>query len=162
MSNEVKFENILDTYGVLAFTNVGVSMRPLLRQGRDVMVIRKRGPERLKKYDAVLYKRDNGQYILHRILKVRENDYVIVGDNCRQKEYVRENQILGVLEQIKRGGKTVSVTDKGYLFYVHLWCDLFPLRSFLIFCREKIIAVRHMIGEALRKAGLIERNRKKH
>ena len=66
------FEQELDSHGRIIFTNRGVSMRPLLRQNRDVMVIDKRGPERLKKYDAVLFRRDNGQYILHRILRVLE------------------------------------------------------------------------------------------
>ena len=43
------FETILDTMGYLAYTNVGTSMMPLLRQGRDVMEIRKKGDERCKK-----------------------------------------------------------------------------------------------------------------
>ena len=54
---------------------------PLLREDRDVMII-ERVTGRLKKYDVPLYKRPNGQYVLHRILKVRENDYVICGDHC--------------------------------------------------------------------------------
>ncbi len=70
------FEEMLDRNGYLAYTNVGTSMMPLLRQGKDVMEIRKKEPERCKKYDAVLYK-VNDRYILHRIIKVRENDYVM-------------------------------------------------------------------------------------
>lgn len=52
------FEEMLDRNGYLAYTNVGVSMMPLLRQGKDVMEIRKKGPERCKKYDAQLLSYD--------------------------------------------------------------------------------------------------------
>lgn len=154
MDELTSFEEQLNRHGVLAFTNKGVSMMPLLRQNRDVMVIRKRGAERLKKYDAVLYRRDNGQYVLHRILKVREHDYLIVGDNCYQKEYVDDDHILGVLTEVIRDGKTVRVTDRGYQAYVHLWCAPFPVRAVLLRGREQYRRLRHLAGRVLRKAGL--------
>ena len=72
------FEEELEQNGTLVFPNKGTSMMPLLRQNRDLMVIEKRGPERLRKYDAVLYKRGES-YVMHRILKVRDRDYWIVG-----------------------------------------------------------------------------------
>ena len=74
------FEEEIEKNGRLVYTNVGDSMRPLIRQGRDLLIIEK--PQgRLRKYDVPLYKRDSGQYVLHRILKVRDSDYVICGDN---------------------------------------------------------------------------------
>lgn len=125
----VSFEDELNAHGKLVYTNVGTSMMPILRQHRDVMVIQKRPEGRLKKYDAVLYKR-GGKYILHRILKVTDTGYVICGDNCRKREYdIRDENILGVLTAVVRDGREISVTDRGYLCYVHLWCDLFYLRA---------------------------------
>ncbi|MBR4460670.1 MAG: hypothetical protein IKS26_04100, partial [Paludibacteraceae bacterium] len=59
------FEDILDCEGRLVYTNVGTSMMPLLRQRHDLMVIEKKGPERLHWLDVPLFKRDNGQYVLH-------------------------------------------------------------------------------------------------
>lgn len=140
------FEEELEKNGSLVYTNKGRSMMPLLRQDRDLMVIEKKGPERCKKYDAVLFKRGN-RYVMHRILKVRENDYYIVGDNCRKGEYVREKQILGVLRQVVRDGKTISVEDPAYLRYVHLWCDAYPLRAGLFFVRD---GVRH-VGSRIKR-----------
>ena len=107
------FEQELETHGSLIYTNRGVSMLPLLRQDRDILVIEKRGEERCRKYDAVLFKRDNGQYILHRILKLLDGGYFIVGDNCTDGEYVREEQVLGVLQTVRRDGKTIyySLSD---------------------------------------------------
>ena len=64
------FEEILESGQPLVYTNVGDSMEPLIRQGRDLLVIRKNDRE-WRKYDIPLYRRDNGQYVLHRILKVR-------------------------------------------------------------------------------------------
>lgn len=148
---KMSFEEYLDKHGTLAYTNVGVSMLPLLRQGRDVMVIRKKGPERCQKYDAVLFKRQNGQYVLHRIVKVLDQAYYIIGDNCISGEYVREDQVLGILTEVVRGKKTVRVTDRDYLFYVHLWCDFLPIRCFALRVRARIFRLG---GKVLRALGL--------
>jgi len=137
----VSFEEELDRKGSIVFTNKGVSMMPLLREDRDLMVIEKKGPERCKKYDAVLFKRRNGQYVLHRILKVREKDYYIAGDNCRSGEYVTDDQILGIMTQVVRDGKTITPEDPNYQRYVHLWCDVYPLRMGLLYLRDKTGAV---------------------
>ena len=118
------FEQELNEHGNIIYTNKGVSMLPLLRQGRDVMCIEKRTDCRCKKYDAVLFKRDNGQYILHRITKVLDGGYFIIGDNCYTGEYVREEQILGILKSIRRDQKTIHVTDFSYQCYVHIWRPL--------------------------------------
>lgn len=148
---KMSFEEYLDKNGTLAYTNVGVSMMPLLRQGRDVMVIQKKGAERCRNYDAVLFKRRNGQYVLHRIVKVLDNGYYIIGDNCISGEYVQEDQVLGILTEVVRGKKTIRVTDFGYLLYVHLWCDFLPIRCFLLRARSFVFRIG---GKLLRMLGL--------
>jgi hypothetical protein len=124
----MNFEDVLDRYGELVYPNKGVSMLPLLREGRDLMVIARRPEGRCKKHDAVLFKRDNGQYVLHRIVKVREQDYLLCGDNQIVREAVREEQIIGVLNAVRRGDRTIHVTDWNYRLYVRVWTLLFPLR----------------------------------
>ncbi len=126
------FEEILEKDGRLVYSNVGDSMLPLIRQGRDLLVIeRPRG--RLKKYDVPLYRRDSGKYVLHRVLKVRRDDYVICGDNRWAKETgITDRHVIGVLTAVVRAGKEIPVTDRRYRLYVHLWCDLFPLRAFIL------------------------------
>lgn len=131
MSNS-SFEEILAGEGRLIYSNVGDSMLPLIRQRRDLVVI-ECVSGRLGKYDVPLYRRDSGQYVLHRILKVRENDYVLCGDNRWHRETgVTDRHILGVLTAMIRDGKELAVTDWRYRLYVHLWCDPFPLRAFLL------------------------------
>lgn len=134
-NNTMTFEQVLDTQGILIYTNKGISMLPLLRQDKDVLIIEKKEPHRCNKYDVVLFKRKNGQYVLHRILKVQKNDYWIVGDNCISGEYIHEEQILGVLTGIIRNGKTIPVTDFLYNVYVQTWCRFYPVRFFLLHCR---------------------------
>lgn len=126
------FEEIIERDGRLVYTNIGNSMFPLIRQDRDLLIIEKpRG--RLKKYDVPLYRRDSGQYVLHRILKVRENDYVICGDNRVGKEYgITDRHIIGVLTAVVRDGREIPVTDWRYRAYVHLWCDFFPIRALIL------------------------------
>lgn len=133
----ISYEEALETEGRIVAINSGKSMLPLLREKRDIMVIDKKGAERCKKYDAVLYK-SGGRYILHRVIKVRENDYVIVGDNCRVPEYgIKDENILGILTAVVRDGKKELKCDSFILrLYAHIWCDFFPVRAALIRLRE--------------------------
>ena len=126
------FEEEIERNGKLIYTNVGDSMMPLIKQGRDLLIIEK--PQgRLKKYDIPLYKRDSGQYVLHRIMKVRRNDYVICGDNRYWKEYgITDRHIIGVLTSVVRNGKKIDFGSFGYRLYVFLWCGLFPVRAFIL------------------------------
>ncbi len=145
----VTFEEVLEKDGVLVYTNVGYSMMPLLRQHRDLIEIRKTGVERCKKYDAVLYKQ-SGKYILHRIIKVRPNDYVIVGDHCFRREYgITDKQILGIMTRVIRDGKSIYPTDWKYKLYVHLWCDFYPVRAAILYSKMRIRAAGGKIKRLL-------------
>lgn len=134
----ISFEEELERSGKLVYTTVGVSMRPLIRQDKDISIIEK--PKgRLKKYDVALYKRPNGQYVLHRVVKVLEDGYVILGDNCCSKEFnIKDSQILGVLTSLNRGGKEIDFESFGYKFYVRLRYAHYPVRV-IIFKTKKFI-----------------------
>jgi hypothetical protein len=135
MIEESTFEEELARRGYLVYTNVGCSMMPLLRQRRDLVEIVRKEPGRCRKYDAVLYKR-GGRYILHRIVRVRKDDYVIVGDHNYVREYgITDDQILGVLAAVVRDGKRIGVDDWRYRCYVHLWCDFYPIRAGILFLK---------------------------
>ena len=86
-------EKLLETQDEVMTRTRGISMRPLLRQGRDVVVIKK--PQfPLKAGDAPVYRvKSKKELVLHRILKVRRDGvYIIRGDNLLVKEYVKEEQ----------------------------------------------------------------------
>lgn len=155
MTEEMTFEQVLERDGCLAFTNKGVSMMPLLREGKDVMLITKKGPERCRKLEAVLFRRDGEKrrdaYVMHRILKVNnDGTYWIVGDNCVSGETVREDQVLGILTGVIRDGKQVSFSSIPYRLYVNTWCRWYRLRFM-------ILRARHAAGRALRRIGKSEK-----
>lgn len=126
------FEEELNKRGILVYTNKGNSMYPLIRQGKDVLIIKKCNT-RLKKMDVPLYKRESGQYVLHRIVKVNENDYVIRGDNTYSNETgIRDDQILGVLSGVIRSGKEISVNSFSYKLYSYFWYYTYYLRKLII------------------------------
>ncbi|MBR3144942.1 MAG: S24/S26 family peptidase [Clostridia bacterium] len=137
MDNKLSFEEALSKEGRLVFTNVGDSMMPLIREGRDVLVIEKRDLSRLKRYDVVLFRRQNvkgrGEYVLHRILKILpDGNFCIVGDNCIEKETITPSQILGVLSGLSRDGKPFNMNGLLYKLYVVFWCAPYHLRFFVL------------------------------
>ena len=127
--NGRSIEDILSESGVYVSPTVGVSMRPMLRQGKDrVILVPPQG--RLKKYDVPLYRRGQ-DYVLHRIVAVRPDDYVVLGDNCSALEYVRDEQIVGVLTGFYRAGRYVKLTDPFYRAYCVLWPCTRPIRRLI-------------------------------
>lgn len=140
------FEEILATQGKLVYTNTGTSMMPLLRQHRDLLIIAPPPAGRLKMWDVPLYRRDNGQYIMHRVLWVRKHDYIICGDNQWHPETgITDRHIIGVLEAVNRDGKVLPVrataehphVPLGYRAYVFVWCVFFPIRAVIVALRYK-------------------------
>ena len=126
------FEDVINTKGYIAYTNVGYSMMPFLRQKKDIIEIHKKGPERCKKYDVVLYKRGN-KYILHRILKIYPDGYLIAGDHCTFVEKdIKDEHIIGVMTRVLRNGKYITPDNIWYKLYVHLWCDVYPVRMLIL------------------------------
>ncbi len=146
MSNNESFEEILRKDGQLVYTNVGNSMAPLIRQNENVLVI-KPVQGKLHKFDIPLYRRDDGKYILHRILKVREDDYVICGDNrYRLEKGITDRHIIGVLDQVldKNGN---NILEKGsYKIYRFLWCDLYPIRVSFLWLKALPKRIKRKLG----------------
>ena len=131
MNKPVSYEAYLAQNGSMTYTNVGQSMLPLLRQGRDLFTVTQKGPERCRKGDVVLYRRQD-KYVLHRIVAVREKDYVILGDNCISREYgITDEDILAVMTGYVRKGNTHSTADFGYRVYTAFWLLTEKPRVFL-------------------------------
>lgn len=120
-------EDVLAREGVYVGTTAGVSMWPLLRHRRYTVVVEPCAG-RLRVHDVPLYRRGDA-YVLHRIVEVRPDSYVICGDNCVEKERgVTDEQILGVLAGLYRDDRPVSLDSRAYRAYVRAWCALYPVR----------------------------------
>ena len=131
--SETEFKNaeeLLKTQDEVMTRTKGTSMRPLLRQGRDIVVI-KRPDFPLKSGDAPLYRvKDKKELVLHRILKVRrDGTYIIRGDNLFVKEYITESQIVGVMKAFYREGRYCDCEkSRKYKLYIILNRVSYPLR----------------------------------
>lgn len=149
-------EKEINDNGSILYEVKGSSMRPLIRQDKDLCIIVK-APKILNKYDVVLYKRDT-QIILHRIIAIKNGKYVIAGDNCYQKEYdVNKNNIIGILKSVERNSKisrrqkSLELSSTKQKFYAHIWCDFFPVRYL-------ILKLKHFVGQT--KLGIRIKNKK--
>ena len=132
------FEQELDRKGTITYTCRGVSILPLLRQQKDLFTITKR-QSRCKKYDVALYKRADGAYVLHRIIKVLPDGYVFLGDNCLNKEYgITDQDVLGVMTSFVRDGKEYAADAGGCLLYAKVWYMLYPVRRLWKLLKLKI------------------------
>lgn len=112
----------LDAGGNVTFTPNGTSMLPMLRDGEDVVVLSK--PKgRLHLFDVALYRRDNGQYVLHRVLDFGyDGSYVMCGDNQFTKEKgIRDDQIIAVMTSFCRKGVPYMPSYYRYRIYVNFW-----------------------------------------
>ena len=139
-SIKTDFRGLLERDGKFVYKNKGTSMYPLIREGRDLLVIEKIR-EKPKKYDVLLYQRDQGEYVLHRVLEVRPDGYVLNGDNCWWKEYgITDRHIIGILTAVIRDGKELSTGSWQYRLYTRLWCGFFPVRAALL--KGKTLPVR--------------------
>lgn len=139
-------EEVLAGGGIYSGLTTGISMEPLIHHQKDNIIIVK--PEgRLKKYDIPVYRGKNGNYVMHRVIKVCSDHYVIIGDNTKTLEYVKDEQIVGVLIGFyKNGKKYIDLeTNKFYKLYSRLWVAIRPLRPLTIFINRAIRFVKRRI-----------------
>lgn len=108
----------------------GVSMLPMLRQGIDSVELSPL-PQRLKKYDLPVYRYPSGKYVMHRVVAVREDHYLCLGDNTYEYEKIRHDQMIAVVSAFKRGEKRISVEALSYRIYCRVWVASYPLRKLL-------------------------------
>lgn len=122
-----KVESILATDGIYVSSTRGISMLPMIKTGRDVVVVAPK-KERLKRFDVALYRRGEA-YVLHRVIEVLDDCYLIRGDNTYVDEFVPEKDVIGVMTEYYRGRKNILATDEEYLKYVEKRVKSYPQRK---------------------------------
>jgi hypothetical protein len=122
-------EEALNNNKTFTIPITGTSMLPLLVKGRDTVNIKK-CETTLKKGDLPLYRRQDGSFVLHRVVSVdADGTYTMCGDNQFLKEKgIAHTAIIGVVTAITRNGKTFSVDSKKYQLYVKLGLFLLNIR----------------------------------
>ena len=99
----------------------GTSMLPFIHAG-DLVMLDKISNHKIKKGDVVLYKRENGQYVLHRIHSIKNKKLVMLGDNqLKLEKNIAYNQLLAKMISYKTKKKDVSVKSFKYRFWSNIW-----------------------------------------
>ena len=77
----------------------------------------------LQEGDVVLYRRKNGAYILHRIMrKIEEDTFLVCGDHqWRLEEEIQKEQILAVMQGFLKNGHYVDDNTWWYRIYKIIW-----------------------------------------
>lgn len=119
-------ESLRDT-GLCVTGIRGVSMMPMLSQKTDQVIIGA-APGRLSEGDVALYRRGK-DLVLHRVIGVLPDGYLIRGDNCIGTEAVLEAAVLGKLCGIRRNGDYTEVTKEMNDAFYRESCRTLPARK---------------------------------
>ncbi|MCD7717018.1 MAG: S24/S26 family peptidase [Lachnospiraceae bacterium] len=129
---KVDIEQLLAEGRSIQIKPQGTSMFPLFLEGRDEAVIApltESGRASLRCGDVVLYRRDHGILVLHRISRCTSKGFYLVGDHQSELEGpIRGDQIRGILTGFIRSGKYCSVRHPVYILASRCWLVLRPLR----------------------------------
>ena len=127
----------------------GSSMMPMLHHRRDSVVL---APvkEKVKKGEVILYQRENGKYILHRVIALTDSGYICSGDNQAVRETVSHEQILAVVVGFTRKGKVRQTDALFYRLYTALWVGFFPLRRYYLVVRRRLGRLRNRLKKQRR------------
>ncbi len=133
------FEEILEHDGVLMYRTKGISMLPLLREDRDLMIVESIHEKALRITDVVLFKRKNGDYVLHRLMWERKGKYIIIGDNLWDAErWISRSQILGVMTAVVRDGKRMEMNSLKMRCYSWYKWLTYPFRAVLLYATRSL------------------------
>ena len=114
--------------GKVSLTPKVNSMLPLFRNNQDVVTLS--SPKfPLKKYTIAFYKRDNGKYVLHRVISEKNNIYTMRGDNQFINESgIEESQIIAVVNEFTRKCKKYTISSTKYKIYTFVWIHTLYIR----------------------------------
>lgn len=128
----------LDQGDTFSFMPNGISMLPTIVGGRDTVTIKKT-TERLKKFDIILYRRRSGQFVLHRIIDLDGENYILCGDNeVYPEKNVEHNQVIGVVTRYTRKGKIIEADSKKFISDAKKRVNSRPLRQFIFRAKNKL------------------------
>lgn len=129
------FENIrtvLEEGYDASFTVTGNSMWPTLASGRDRVVLR-RTDAPLKKGQIVLFMPAPGQYVLHRVYRVRKEKFYTCGDgNCFRDGGFSPETVLAVAVRLERKNRKIACNTVRFWLYSRVWLGLYFMRPWLL------------------------------
>lgn len=102
-------EQILSEKQLVQITVTGSSMQPFFRHARDRVCLSQCNPDEIKRGDILLYTRDDGAWVLHRVYRVSNGSFTMIGDGQWVLEpNVEPRQVLARAIFAIRDGKRIS------------------------------------------------------
>ena len=143
--------NALEKQGVICFVPQGNSMLPFIKNRKGSVIIEK-SIDNLQKFDVVFFIRENNEAVLHRIIDIDEDCFIVCGDAQLSTEKVKREQILGVMTGFYDGKKYIDAKNPKYLKSVEKWYkhnSYRKLRIKFFHLKEKILhkKKKHKSGE---------------
>jgi phage repressor protein C with HTH and peptisase S24 domain len=93
----------------------GDSMMPLIRPAKDGVYLAAAKP--LRRKDICLYRRENGQFVLHRLVKIQKNGTLLMrGDNQTYTEQICATDVIARVSAVKKEEKRKDPAGFFYLF----------------------------------------------
>jgi hypothetical protein len=127
----------LESGGTVQLPITGTSMLPLLVWGRDSVELIKADSYNIG--DIIFYRRDDGHFVLHRIVGKDDKGYVLCGDNQWIKETgILDHHIIAVVKSITRNKKRIDVNNFTYKLYSKIWVAILHYRRFILIPMRKI------------------------
>lgn len=95
----------------------GTSMMPLLREGRDSVALVM--PDGIKRGDILLYRRSDGQFVLHRLMRIEKDaTLTFCGDNQdRLEKGIAADAVIARVAYFWRDDKRISPRSLRYRIY---------------------------------------------
>ena len=122
-------EEQLESGGVTVFKIHGTSMKPMMQDRADSVRIKKPTDD-IKKYDIIFYRRNDGQFVLHRVVGIKNNDFICRGDNQIIDEFpVRHENIIGIVTDYTKNGEFKSMDSLSQKIYSRFWVNTVIFRK---------------------------------
>ncbi len=149
-ADKVDIEELLRSGMSVQISPQGTSMYPMIRQGRDQVIIEPVNAEEVRRGDVLLYRRDHSILVLHRLHHHSREGLYMVGDNQTLIEGpVRPDQIRGRMAALVRGEKMISTGSFGWIITGRVWLFLRPLRPYIKKAGSLVKRlVRHIAGDS--------------
>ena len=128
----------LDETGRAYVRVTGTGMMPLLRPGRDRVIVDR--THYIRRGDIVLF-RYAGRYILHRVLDPSGEKIVIRGDGVPEGcEYPSREEVFGRVKRIiKKGERPVDPYTGGRMAVWRIWELMRPLRRYMLALYRRLV-----------------------
>lgn len=125
-------EEIINSGGQCKLRVTGYSMTPILKHLRDSVILTSPRIRKIKKGEIVFIQRKTGEYVLHRVLKIIDDEtFIMNGDAQQWGEVVKNNQVIGVCCKIVRNNKEISCDNLIYKCVIKIWQLCMPIRHII-------------------------------